>query len=112
MGRSREPNPNGTWSCNLCGENLPAEKFYADQNTGKPKARCKECHVRRTIEIRKNSNCDDQTAPFIPTPEQIAAGTAKLRSSWSEKMHRARAGLLSEYEVDVAQNAFKIGDSI
>ncbi|MBI3467697.1 MAG: hypothetical protein HY000_32210 [Planctomycetes bacterium] len=35
-------------------------------------------------------------AAEIPTPEQIAEMTAQIRSKWSERTHRVRAGLSPE----------------
>ena len=36
---------------------------------------------------------DSQESPYVPTLEDIAAATARIRETWSEATHRERAGL-------------------
>lgn len=110
--KPRKPNADGTWDCNTCLKSLPTEAFYADGKTGKPKGRCKGCHIAATIIARRNSRCDDDSAPFVPTPEQIAEGTARIRRNWSEKMHYIRAGFSVENRPDGTFTASEVDVSI
>jgi hypothetical protein len=43
LARAPRQQPDGTWSCTGCGQNLPAEAFYPTA-TGRPRSRCRECH--------------------------------------------------------------------